>query len=221
MTLLVLAAFLGGCCFAPTASAPASPPVVASAPAAVGPTGPAAPGCSDIATTILGTWSRDALVEEYGAGGTYSINGQPGTIVWARPGHATLEVPGSGFHAEYDLALVDATTLLAVDANGAGTVYQRTSPPPAIPAECFDLRTAWVGTWLPTLGGPPERYDADGHYQVVGAGTWSFTTPGHLHLVREDGVTSDYLIGMVSTGAALAVSLPPLPPSGVAYTRQP
>jgi hypothetical protein len=209
----VLALLLSGCCFG-GAHAPA--PVAAPA----SPTGPTAPGCLPLATAIVGTWTRAGFVEEYRADGTYVINGQTGTIVWATAGRATLDVPGT-FHAAYDLALADPSTLLAADPNGVGSIYSRASPPPSMPAECFDLRTAWVGTWTPTRGGPPERYTLDGRYAAPGVGAWSFTAPGRLHLQNDNGIVSEYVVGLSSSMTALAVSLPPLPSAGVAYLRTP
>jgi hypothetical protein len=213
--VLALAALsLAGCCFAPQA-APAPAPVAPTAAAS----GPGAPGCPDLATSIVGTWAREGVVEEYRADGSYVLNGMTGTIAWMRPGHATIDVPAATFHMEYDLALADATTLVSADPNHVGAVATRTTPAPSIPAPCFDLSSAWVGTWSPSGGGPSERYDADGTYAAPGAGTWSFTAPGHLHLAGAGGANSDYVLGMASPSTALAVSLPPLAPAGVAYTR--
>jgi len=202
---------LGGCCFAPT-NTPDMP---------VGPSGPSAPGCPDLPTSIVGSWTRDGFTETYGADGSYTINGAAGTIQWLAPGHALLDVPSVPLHVEYDLALADATTLIAADPNHIGTVYTRSSPAPAIPAPCSALRAAWVGTWIPSTGGPNERYDADGSYAAPGVGRWSFSAPGRLHLVNDNGMTSDYIVAMSSVGTALAVSLPPLAPAGVAYRRGP
>jgi len=172
-----------------------------------------------VASAIVGTWSRPGYVEEYGADGSYVINGRRGTIRWLRPGHALLEVPEMAFRAEYDLALADASTLLAIDPNRIGSTYQRTSPAPAIPPACFDLRGSIVGTWI---GGPaPETYTADGRYHVLGDGRWSFVAPGRLQLVRDDGVTSDYWFAMPTPDVALAIPMPPLEPRGIAYARQP
>lgn len=196
-------------------SAPAAPAMPA------GVSGPSAPGCPDLSTSILGTWVREGFVEEYRADGTYVINGQTGTITWSRPGHAVLDVPSATFHAEYDLALADPTTLVAADANGVGSIYARTSPPPAIPAPCFDLAASWVGRWTPNRGGPEESYAADGTYAAPGTGHWSFVAPGRLHLAGDNGQNSDYVVGMATATTAIAVSQPPLAPAGVAYTRAP
>src|SRR6516225_9615590 len=127
----------------------------------VGPSGPSAPGCVPLATSIVGTWTRAGFVEEYRADGTYVINGETGTIAWETPGHAVLDVPSRSFHAAYDLALADPNTLVASDPNGIGSVYTRTTPAPTMPAECFDLRAAWAATWIPIRGGAPERYTVD------------------------------------------------------------
>lgn len=211
---LALSLALAGCCMGG-----AAPPSPTPASAAAGPSGPSAPGCPDIATTIVGTWQREGFVEEYRLDGTYVINGMPGTITWARPGHAVLDVPAGPMHAEYDLALADAVTLLAANADHVGSVYARTSVAPAIPPGCFDLTSAWVGTWTPSTGGAQERYGADGRYAAPGVGQWTISAPGRLHLVNENGATSDYFLGMVDANTALAVSMPPLAPAGVAYTR--
>ncbi len=206
--LLVSTLLLSSCCFGGGAS-PTPPPT--SAPLE------APPGtCPDVATAILGSWSRTGFVEEYGANGSYTINGHAGTITWLRPGHALIDVPPT-LHTEYDLGLTDVNELIAVDPQGVGTVYARLSPPPPIEPACYDIRPRFVGTWLSS--GTPERYDADGTYQVAVHGQWSFTNNGHLHLASDEGVTNDYWFAIVSPTAAIAVSMPPLPPLGVVYTR--
>jgi hypothetical protein len=220
--MLSMALGLSGCCMGGGASTtgPGAPEAPAPPTAPVGPRGPGAPGCPDLAASLVGTWSREGFVEEYRADGTYVINGHVGTFRWLAPGHALLDVPEGSLHVEYDLALADTTTLVAADPNGIGTIYTRTSPPPAIATSCFDLGTAWIGTWIPNRGGSPEQYDADGVYTAPGRGRWTFTAPGRLHLENDNGVTSDYVLGMASGTTALAVSLPPLAPAGTAYHRQ-
>lgn len=212
MRRALFALLVSGCCFAPTA-APVETPA--------GPSGPGAPGCPDLGTSIVGTWARAGFVEEYRADGTYVINGAAGTYRWISPGHATLDEPTHTFHADYDLGLADSTTLVAIDPNGVGTIYTRSSPTPSIPENCLDLRAAFARTWTPRSGGTPEVYATDGTYRAPGVGRWSFPAPGRLHLVRDDGVTSDYVVAMPSTAVMLAVTSPPGPPLGVAYAAAP
>lgn len=221
--VLALGFVLGACCFGADARSSAPEPV---APAAsiVAPipsftTGPSAPGCPDLSVAIVGAWTREGVSEEYRADGTYTLNGRPGTVTWIRPGHAMIDVPSAAFHMEYDVALADAMTLVSSDPSQIGAIATRTTPPPAIPATCFDLSAAWVGTWTPVAGGESEQYSPDGTYAAPGIGRWSFSAPGRLHLVNVDGAASDYVLGMATTSSAIAVSLPPLGPLGVVYTR--
>jgi hypothetical protein len=218
LVALVCCLSLGACCFAPQpVPSVATAPVVPTT--AVGTSGPGAAGCPDLATAIVGTWAREGVVEEYRADGSYVLNGMPGTITWMRPGHAMIDVPAATFHMEYDIALADAITLVSADPNHIGAIATRSSPTPSIPSSCFDLSGAWVGSWTPSTGGTVERYDADGSYAAPGVGQWSFTAPGRLHLQNVNGTFNDYTIGMASPTTALAVSMPPLAPAGVAYTR--
>jgi hypothetical protein len=215
MQRLAVALLLTGCCFTPTAS-PGTPTAAPSVSA--GPSGPGAPGCPDLTTTIVGTWTREGSVEEYRADGTYVINGVSGTYRFGSPGRVTLDEPSTGLHADFDLGLADAMTLVAIGPGNVGTTYTRSSPPPSIPAICFDLSAAFARTWAPRAGGPPEVYSADGTYTVVGTGRWSFTAPGRLLLVREgDGLTTDYVVAMPSATSMLAVRAG----TGAAYDAAP
>lgn len=178
--------------------------------------GPGAPGCPELATTIVGTWSSEDLTEEYRADGTLVIGGVAGTYRFTGPGHAVLDEPTSGVHAEYDFGLADATTLVAVGADHVARTYVRTTPAPAIPAPCFDLTGPFARTWTPRGGGPVEAYSPDGTYTVGGSGRWSFTAPGRLLLTRTDGLTSDYVVAMPTTTVMIAVRAG----QGVAYDAQ-
>jgi hypothetical protein len=225
---LSLTVVIQACCFTPQAPpepAPVTttppPPQTAVAPVVGGAIGSGAAGCPELRTAIVGSFAREGVVEEYREDGSYTLNGMPGTLTWMRAGHAMIDVPAASFHMEYDLALADAMTLVSSDPNRIGAVATRTSPPPAIPPTCFDLATVWVGTWTPSGGGANEQYNADGSYAAPGVGQWSMPAPGRLHLVNVTGATSDYILGMASPGTALAVSLPPLAPAGIAYTRAP
>ncbi|MDQ3037097.1 MAG: hypothetical protein M3Y87_32180 [Myxococcota bacterium] len=203
MQRLAIAVLLTGCCYSPTAS-PDTPTPAPSAPA--GPSGPGAPGCPDLTTAIVGTWTREGLVEEYREDGTYVINGVSGTYRFTSPGRAVLDEPSTGLHAEYDLGLADPMTLVAINPGNVALTYARSSAPPSIPAHCFDLGTAFARTWMPRAGGPPEVYSADGAYTVSGTGRWSFTAPGRLLLVRSaDSMTTDYVVAMPSATTMLAV----------------
>ena len=213
-----------GCCMSASVPEPRGPPPPAAPPpagarAGGAPTpaaGPGTPGCPDLTTSIVGTWSTEGLVEEYRADGVYVINGVAGTYRFLSPGHAVLDEPSGGLHGEYELGLSDASTLIAIGANHIAMTYTRTSPAPVIPANCFDLTGSFPRTWLPRGGGTPELYSADGSYTVGGSGRWSFTAPGRLLLTRSDGVTSDYVVAMPSPTMMLAVRAG----QGVAYDAQ-
>ena len=205
MKRLTIALLLTGCCFTPTPSpSPGTPTTAPSVPA--GPSGPGAPGCPDLTTTIVGTWTREGLVEEYRADGTYVINGASGTYRFDSPGRATLDEPSGGLHAEYHLGLADPMTLVVIGAGNVGVTYTRSSAPPSIPANCLDLSASFARTWIPRAGGPPEIYSADGTYTVGTTGRWSFAAPGRLLLVRgSDSMTTDYVVAMPSPTLMLAV----------------
>lgn len=207
--LLCLASLLGGCCplFAPTEEeSPPAPTTTSTAPVV-------SAECPSIEQAILGTWSREGFVEEYRPGGGYVINGQVGTIRWLAPGRAFLDV--GDFHAEYHLGLTDVNELIAVDPSNIGSVYRRTSPPPSIPASCFDLRQRIVGTWV---GGTyTEVYGADGSYRVNAlTGTWQTPSNGRLRITTQTG-TGDYHWAMLSPTSAVAFGANM---RGTVYTRQ-
>ena len=202
---LALVFGLQACCFTPqappepTPAAPSPTPTATPTPSPVAPVvggalGTGAAGCPELRTAIVGTFAREGVVEEYREDGTYTLNGMTGTLTWMRPGHAMIDVPAASFHMEYDIALADAMTLVSSDPNRIGAVATRTTPPPAIPPTCFDLTTAWAGTWTPSGGGANEQYNADGSYAAPGIGQWSMTAPGRLHLVNVTGATSDYVL---------------------------
>lgn len=218
MHRIVIALLLTGCCITPSTTNPGAPgaaPAVGAAPAL---TGPGGPGCLDVATALVGTWAREGLVEEYRADGTYAINGVTGTYRFTAPGRAALDEATTGRHAEFDIGIADATTMISIGEGNVGVVYARTSPPPAAAASCYDLSTAFARTWIPRIGGPPEVYAADGTYTVSGSGRWSFTAPGRLLLVRTgDGVTSDYVVAMPTPTTMMAVRAG----SGVFYDAAP
>lgn len=198
-------AWLGGCCLTSAPDAPPPPVPSPNAPhTAPVPTTPTAPSssCPTIEVAILGTWSRGDFVEEYRPGGVYVINGHEGTVRWLGQGRAFLEVPPD-FHEEYTLALADVNVLLAAGPDRVGTIYQRTSPPPAISPSCWDVHDAIVGSWA---GGPfAETYDADGSYRVNElAGRWEVRGNGIVHLETQAG-EGDYYFAITSPMTAVAM----------------
>lgn len=208
--VVLLASCLIGCCpmFGGEEESPPEPsPSTTPAPAASG------DACPSVEQAILGTWSREGFVEEYRAGGVYVINGQEGTIRWLAPGRAFLDV--GTLHAEYHLGLTDVNELIAVDPSHIGSVYRRTSPPPAIPSTCYDLRARIPGTWV---GGTyTEVYGVDGSYRVNAlTGTWQMTSNGRLRIETQSG-TGDYHWAMLSPTTAVAFGANM---HGTVYTRQ-
>jgi hypothetical protein len=147
----------------------------------------------------------------------YVINGVTGNYRFGAPGHLILDEPSSGQHAEYDVGLVDASTMVGINDTHVALTYTRSSPPPTIAPNCFDLSTAFAHTWQPRPSGPPEVYAADGTFHVVGSGRWTFTAPGHLLLTGDSGATTDYLVAMPNGTTMMAVRAA----QGVVYDAAP
>lgn len=190
---------IGGCCLA--SSGPPTPPPAVPSPNP-SPTSPLPASCPTIELAILGTWSREGFVEEYRPGGVYVLNGHEGTVRWLGEGRVFLDVPPD-FHEEYTLALADRDVLLAADRGGAGTVYQRTSPPPPAEPGCWDVRDEIVGRWV---GGQfREVYEPDGTYRVNELhGSYVVTGNGRIRIVTEAG-EGDYYFALTSASTAVAM----------------
>lgn len=165
--------------------------------------------CPSVQQVVVGTWASGPLTETFGANGDYQLhnaNGDTrGRITWSGPDTASITA-GSMQNAVYKFMVTDTNELVAINASGIATIYQRQGSGVSVPANCFvaGVRRQIVGTWI--AGSYREVYTAQGGYTFNGTeGTYNFVSGGRANLTLGDRSAS-YRFGMLADGSLVAVS---------------
>jgi len=200
----------GGDRTTPVPAPVASAPVVAPSTQPVNTADPAQArnrDCPALTKALLGAWRREQVTETYAAAGAYSyVNAATDNRVSGRYRVSGDSVAITAFDetTNYRMGLIDANSLVVVNADDGVQQFTRHPQGPAYANNCFD-GSRLVGTW--ESGQYRETYGADGSYDLGGReGTYRVEAPSRLTIVVGDN-TVRYKFALTGANELVVIGL--------------